>query len=72
MLRGHKDYTGSGQISLYPVYTTHVTSTEFVVEGYKLAREGQVPSLWWKDQMGAKSSVAAQLCVRGSTLVVLV
>ena len=33
--------------------------------GYKWAREGHVPSLWWKERMGAESLIAARLCVRG-------
>ena len=40
--------------------------------GYKWVREGQVPSLWWKERLGTESSVAARLCVRGLMLVVLI
>ena len=40
VLRGHKDYTSSDRMSLRPVSSCCVTSTEFVVGGYKLAREG--------------------------------
>jgi len=63
VIRGHEVYTGvptSSSLLLLVLLALKVRS-----RSYKQSREGHVPSLWWKERMGAESSIATWLRVWG-------